>query len=393
MIVALIGLVISFWAYVIAFPHPHQRRFDIYLALLALHLAAAIAYWLMGFESAMDAYMYYHDPLNFIARDPFQNGTYFIVHVEQRIKSILGGSFLDHFLFFQCFGMVGIALIARTFNEIADSLDLAVPLHVYALLFLPGLHFWSVAIGKDGPMIMAVALSIWAILRLEKRFFAMFVALLIMALIRPHVAAFAVFGIVASVFFARQIGVLAKLLLGPIAIVGLTYAVFRAQENLGVGTGVEAVSEFIEGQQELGAEFGSGANIQSLPYPMKVFTLLFRPLFIDAEGMMAQLASIENVVLMYVFGYITYNWRIVIRLFRSVGLITYCVTFSSVLIMMLAFVNYNLGLGQRQKMMAIPAVVMIYGAIFLYKRFLANVALAVPDGPVEEPDYASVAKA
>ena len=34
------------------------------------------------------------------------------------------------------------------------------PAWIFALLFLPGLHFWSVGIGKDAPMIMAITLLV-----------------------------------------------------------------------------------------------------------------------------------------------------------------------------------------------------------------------------------------
>ena len=143
MIVSLTGLVVSFFAYLLAFPDRERRRFDIYLALLVLHLLMTVAYWLYHFEAAMDAFGYYRDPYGFYQMNPFASGTYFIVHVVQTIKGLFGGSFLDHFLFFQCFGMLGFALLIRSFNEVADSLGVEVPLFLYFLLFLPGPHFWQ----------------------------------------------------------------------------------------------------------------------------------------------------------------------------------------------------------------------------------------------------------
>lgn len=376
MIVSLIGLIVSLFAYLLAFPRPEQRRFDIYAALLVLHIVTTIGYWLLSFESGMDAFLYYRDPLGFIRESPFGSGTYFMVHFVQAIKNTLGGSFLDHFLFFQGFGMIGMALLMRSFNEIADTFGMRVPLHVYFILFLPGLHFWTGGIGKDSPMIMAVCLAAWSAIRLERRFVWMGVALLIMAVIRPHVGVVTVLGVVAAMALTKQLSFKVKLALAPVAILGLVYVVLQVMERFRLGLDFESISNFVEVQQSFGEEFGGGANLQNLPFPMKVFTLLFRPLYVDAPGVMGLVASLENTLLLYLFGYVAWHWKIVWRLLTRVSYITYNVAFAVPLILMLAMVNYNIGLGQRQKMMAVPALLIIYGTIYIYKRYLAAAAQA-----------------
>jgi hypothetical protein len=372
MIVSLLGLLISLFAYRLAFPLPHQRRFEIWLALFAVHIAATFAFWLFTFEGGMDAFLYYRDPYGFINNSPFASGTDFIVHVDQFIKRNLGGSFLDHFLFFQCMGMIGIAILARIFNDVAEGFGMAVPLHVYALLFLPGLHFWTVAIGKDGPMIMAIAIALWAAVRIERRYVAMVAALVIMALIRPHVGAISVIGMVTALLFTRQVRLQAKLLLVPAIAVGIAVigpmALARFQLSMDLGS----LSSFFEYQQELGEDFGSGAGIQNLSFPMKIITLLYRPFFFDAPGMMGYAASVENLILVYITGYIFFNWKILFRLSTHVTYMAYCAVSSVILILLLSMVNYNVGLGQRQKMMAVPAILLIYGSIYMYKRYLRS---------------------
>jgi hypothetical protein len=383
MIVALIGLFASLFAYAIAFPYAHQRRLDLYLALLLLHLVATVAYWLFTFDSGVDAYTYYRDPYNFYALSPFDSGTYFIVHLTQTVKQTLGGSFLDHFFFFQCFGMIGIALLFRCFNEIAESLGSPMPPLVVAALFLPGLHFWSVAIGKDGLMIMAISLSLWGVMQMQRRWFWIVLALVVMSLVRPHVAAFSVFAIVCAVVFTNRFALWTKLLMIPVAVSGLIYTAFRAQELLKIGEGLGAISEFFETQQGYSEPYGSGVDTQSMIYPMKVFTLLFRPFFIDASGVMELVASFENALLLALFAYLVWSWRTVFHLMRKVPGIAYAVTFAAVLIAMLSLVNYNVGLGQRQKFMAVPALLVIYGAVFMYHRYQAMLAAVAVREAVE----------
>jgi hypothetical protein len=387
MIVSLLGLVISLFGYLIAFPNERSRRFDIYAALLALHILGSIAFWLMSFESAMDAFMYYRDPFGFIRNDPFGSGTFFIVHLTQGIKKWLGGSFLDHFLFYQCFGMIGMALIIRSLNEIAESLNTQVPLLVYLTLFLPGMHFWTAGIGKDGPMMLAICLAGWAAIRIEKRFVWMFVALLIMACIRPHITPMVIAGVVSALMLTKQISYRMRVILAPVALAGLILFVAKAATSLNITLESESLTGFVEGQQQLGDRFGSGADLASLPLPLKIFSLMFRPLWVDAPGLMGLAASAENSLLLFFCLYIMYHWRLLYQLSRSVFVVMYFIIFDALLIVALALVNYNIGLGQRQKMMAVPGILLLFGTIYIYRKAQAswrNAAAQQPSGPAPD---------
>lgn len=393
MIVALIGLAVSFFAYFVAFPRGRPKRFDVYLLVLAIHLLATITYWLFTFEAGTDAYTYWNDPFGYMAKPFLDPGTGFVVHFVQSVKSASGGSFLDHFFFFQAFGMVGIAFLMRALGEIAESLGIEVPMVTYLLLFIPGLHFWSVAIGKDAPMMMAIGIAAWASLRIDRRFLAMGAAILVMAMIRPHVGAITVIGGVVAVFVSGQVSHKAKMILAPLTIVGAIVTATVALRNFGLSFDVQVLQAFFEYQQDLGESHGSGAGIQDMPYPMKLFTLLFRPFFFDAPGLMGYAASVENLLLMFIIGYVVYNWKTVFYLSRRIGYMAYAVVTSSILIFLLSLVSYNIGLGQRQKMMAIPAILLIFGTVFMYKRFLRGQAMAFEPAAAEPPPQMSAAQA
>jgi hypothetical protein len=371
MIVALLGLVISLFAYLIAFPNEHSRRFDVYAALLALHIIATIGYWLQSFESAMDAFTYYRDPFGMVNRPVFDDSTVFVVQFVQLIRSTLGGSFLDHFLFFQCFGMIGIALLIRCFVEIAESLQMRVPLPVYFTLFLPGLHFWSAGIGKDAPMIMAISLACWAALRIEKRLFWLALAMAIMLCVRPHITPFVMAGVVGGLLLSKRAHPKMRLVLAPFALAGLVIFIGRAAESLNIGeVSVTSVTNFVDTQQGFSedAKYSGGSNLASLPLPLKILTLMFRPFWIDAEGMMGYAASAENTVLLMFVLYLLYNFKTFFHLFRHVFFVVYCAVFSSMVVVSLAVISYNIGLGQRMKMMAIPGLLLLVAAVYMYKR-------------------------
>lgn len=382
MIVSLLGLSISFFAYFIAFPNPARRRFDIYLLLLAVHLIACVTYWAMSFEEAVDAYTYWRDPFNFIEKSPFESGTYFIIHVVHGMRDLFGGTFLDHFLFFQCFGMLGLAFLMRVFNEVSDSLGVEVPIYAYLVLFLPGMHFWMAMIGKDGLMLLAGAMAIWASMRLHKRVAWAVAALVIMTLVRTHVAAVAALALAMTFFFSKQTSTRVRFLMVPVALAGVVFLVTQVSTRFNVSLfDPESLSGFIEYQQSLGEKM-SRTDLESLPYPLKLLSLLFRPFYFDEAGVMALAASVENTALLAIFLYVGYHWRLVYRLARSVDYVFYCVLFAGMLIPMLALVNYNIGLGLRQKMMAVPAVLVVFATIHIYKRYMKS---AAPPAQVQAP--------
>jgi hypothetical protein len=386
MIVSLLGLVISLFAYMLAFPHEHQKRFDVYFVLLALHVICAVGFWLMTFESAMDAFLYYRDPFGMARKDPFTDGTHFVVNFVQGIRTWLGGSFFDHFLFFQCFGMIGIALLMRVYGEVAESLGIRVPVEVYLLLFLPGLHFWTAGIGKDAPMLMAISIAIWSAVRFEKRFVWMALALVIMACVRPHIMPFVMAGLGGALLVSKRASPRLRIAFAPVAAIGFVIMLIRAAESLNIAeVSVTSMTNFVDRQQSFGEDYGSGSNLSNLPLPLKVFSLMFRPIWVDAQGMTQYVASLENTVLLGMCLYLLYHWKLLWQLGRQVYVVMYCLIFGSMLTVSLALVNYNIGLGQRMKMMAVPAILVLVGIVYMYKQYTKHGAVVVQPEPDQLP--------
>lgn len=369
MIVALLGLLISFASVGIAFPTTGRRRMELFAAVLAMHLAATGAYWFLAADAGYDALFYYRDPLNW-ASQAVQPGSVAVIQFVQGLRAVLGGSFFAYFLFFQAFGMIGFALLMRSFGEIADSLGLVTPIPVYGLLLLPGMHLWTVAIGKDAPLFMAVSLSVWASMRLPQRLVWMALAVLVIGLIRPPVAVLVVVASAASLVFDRRLKMAAKLVIGLVSVAGAAMVLSAAQNQLEISTlDAQGVVDFVERNQTLGQKVSGGADIVNLPYPLKLLSLLFRPLFFDADGVLGLIASVENLLLLIVFGYLAVHIRTVAKLMTTVYHFSYSVLFSSMLFATLALLNYNVGLGLRQKVMGMPAVLIIVVSLFLFRRY------------------------
>lgn len=370
MIVALIGLIASFAAISIAFPKSGRRRSDVFAAILAMHLAATVGYFLLAEEAGYDAMFYYNDPLGW-ADGPVRTGTFMIIYFVQGLKSLFGGSFFAYFLFFQAFGMIGFALLCRSFEEIADSLNVIVPFPLYGLLMLPGMHLWTSAIGKDGLLFLAASLSVWASLRISRRLVWMALALLVMALIRPPVAAVAIISLAATLLFDKRLALGPKIAVWSAVVTALGIVLSTAQNHLEIQSlDPQGISDFVERNKTIGQMVAGGADIVGMPYPAKLFSLLFRPLFFDARSALSLIASTENLLLLCLFGYLAVHSRMLAKLIPVVFCMSYSLVFSSTIFITLALVNYNVGLGLRQKMMGMPGVLILVAGLVLYRRHL-----------------------
>ncbi|MCD6400706.1 MAG: hypothetical protein J7L73_02140, partial [Anaerolineales bacterium] len=73
-----------------------------------------------------------------------------------------------------------------------------------ALLFLPGLHFWTCAIGKDSLIFFGITLYLWSLLNLKTRWLGYVVGFGVTFLIRPHIAAFLLIATVMGIFSGRM---------------------------------------------------------------------------------------------------------------------------------------------------------------------------------------------
>lgn len=364
-VVALLGLALSIACYWIAFPENIQRQPRLFAAIIVLHAIASLTYWQYSLAFGADSLLYYTAS----APAAFKPGTVFMIQFVQTIKSAVGGLFVDYFLLFQAFGVAGIALLMRSMYEILSDLGQAPDRLLLALFFLPGLHFWTSAIGKDAPLFFAVSLSVWSMIRIEHRFPALLLALAVMVPIRPHIAAIATVAFMATLMFDARIRALAKLPLGVFALVAGVWVISTAQQTFSLQSlDIDTLGDFVASKQEYGMRSAGGSLLAELPLPLKVASLLFRPFFFDATGFFGLVVSFENVAMLLIFGTIAARFKDLVRLCAAVPYMRYCLVFSVTLIILLSLVTYNVGLGLRQKYMAMPAVLMIFITLVAYRR-------------------------
>lgn len=372
-IVGLIGILISALSYFIAFPRPAPGDGKLFASCAALHILASVGYWQYAQINGADTILYYADAYR-MAQLPTETGTIFVTQFVQVIKTRIGGSYLDYFILFQSFGMIGIACVIRSFGEVTADLGETLLPWMKALLFLPGLHFWTSAIGKDSALFLAVALSIWAMINIERRFPALILALVIMYPVRPHIAAISVIALIVTLTFDARTKLVLKIPLGAIAMAGAFFTLRTVQdtfriENLDYGS----ITNFIADKQAYGMGTQAGAVLTELPFPLKIASLLFRPFFFDAGGADGLISSFENIVWLFMFGTFVVRAPTLFRLASKIVYVRYCLIFTITLIVLLSLITYNVGLGLRQKYMVMPAVLLLFVTLISYRRSAASV--------------------
>jgi hypothetical protein len=361
---SLIGLLISMAGFRFARVSESRSRMVFFVLLLLAHVGASFAYYFYAQEFGGDVSLYYNDPYGIYGTETGLS-TIFIINFVQFLKEWFGGSFLDFFILFQAMGFWGLLFVLRAFDDIYDELGQPRNRYVYLLLFLPGLHFWTSAIGKDAPIFLAVAMCTWAAFRLQTRYVAFAAGMIIALLVRPHITLIALIALAMTVLVARKTSLLSRAALLALALGGIGSVIGLVEGSFnGLNiSNTDSVTEFIETKSSVSEESGGDMSIVNASFPVKLISLLFRPFFIDATGPLGYIASLENVILLVVIGSLVWQFRTAVAVARAALFARFALIFFVMLTILLAMVNYNVGLGLRQKMMMMPALLIFFAAM------------------------------
>jgi hypothetical protein len=366
--VGLLGILLSFLAFPFSAVEKTPTRISLFFLGCLAHNVAAVVYYFYTQTASADTVLYYYDPYDMF-RVGVQPGTLFVVHFVQTLRGAIGGSYLDYFMIFQAFGFWGIVFLMRTVEEIYIELDVPQPRMAYFVTFLPGIYFWTSAIGKDAPLFLGASMAVWAAMQLRRRFPAFAFGVLLMTLIRPHIALVALVALATAAFFDRRAKGYVKILLLLVALLGSFWVAQTLTTSLNINvTSAESLSEFFSRQSTITDRVAGTTNVAAASFPFKLFSLLARPFFIDAQGAFGLVASVENIFILLMIGTILRRWRDSRQLAGQVFFLRFALIFAVALTLLLAMVYYNVGLGLRQKMMFMPGLITFYVALLAMRR-------------------------
>jgi hypothetical protein len=240
-------------------------------------------------------------------------------------------------------------------------------------LFLPNLHFWSSGIGKDVILFFCIIIFLYSLLDVRKRMVLFLISLLLSILIRPHITLFLLIAFSVGYLIDGRLKGYQKILVFLMLIAGFVsmfqYVVqFIQLDSLEVSSIEEFANTRVSNLSRQRTE--SSIDITSYPFPLKVFTFLYRPLFFDITGALAILSSFENLILL-IFTIVVMANKPIKAFRRSSHLMKGMIIFFIVGAISFSLILGNLGIMLRQKNMFIPFF-FIFGIWVLYYRKNGN---------------------
>lgn len=343
-------------------------------SLFLYHLFFFIVYYVYALYNPSDSKNYYSRTQNHNLDwvDFFGTGTTFIDFIGWPFINILNFNYEMMMVLFAWFGFLGFLYAYLFFRE-----NIPVKVEVFKIvnflpliLFLPNMHFWTASFGKGAPIFLGLMMFVYSITNFKKRWITLLIGSCIIYFIRPHVFLFMALGTVLGYMTGREKISFAKKLIIFVVMIG---GVFLVQDQIlgvaGLDGSEDLMEDFSNFSEDRAGELsksGSGVDMANYPLLLKLFTFWFRPLFLDAPGLLGLIVSVENLVYLLLFFKIINkkffkflkNSPISVKLSATVFLLTS---------LAMTFVMSNLGIIMRQKSMV------MYFMFFVIYYYLAQI--------------------
>lgn len=346
------------------------------VGLFIYHLAASIFYWNYSLTHSADAVGYYeHVP----GDDEFGVGTSFIRAMTSTLRDLFDASYLDMFMLFHLFGYIGIVLLYALCRQVLledDVLPRGRNALLLAIAFLPGLHWWTSAIGKDGLIFLGIVCFVWGAAEPRRRALSLTMGLGLCVLVRPHMAVMLAAACALGVALSGDVPLRWRLTTTCLLLGGLILAIPLVGDFLRLETlDADTVADYVKERQGYNLAGGSSVDISSYGFVMQFFTYMFRPLFVDAQGALALVVSLEN--LFYLGGCLYYAPALIRTLWAGEGgfFVRFNFFFWLTATSILAATTSNLGIAIRQKTMVLPSLLLV---LLVASRSSAAQAAQVP---------------
>jgi len=345
------------------------------------HLIFWIIYYTYALFNASDSKNYYRNTQEYTGDwlDLYGTSTTFIDFIAYPLTNMLNLPYVIVMVIFAWIGYLGFIFTYLFFREnIPIQINLFMKWDFLTiLLFLPNMHFWTSSLGKGSVIFLGIMMFVYALKAPKKRWLTLLLGSLIIYHVRPHVFMFMVVGAGLGFMSGNKRISMAQKVGAFVAMIGLLILIqdkVLAVVNLGGSENVvEDFQDFTTTRSEgLSEDAGSGVDMASYPLPIKLFTFWFRPLFIDAPGLLGLIVSAENLL------YLILAFKIVKKDFisflkKSPPLVktSFVVFFMTSLAM--TFVMSNLGIIMRQKSMVMYFlffVIYYYMAEKKYRKIL-----------------------
>jgi len=297
-------------------------------------------------------------------------GTRAVNLITGLIYTVIGPTKLGGFLAFSTLAFIGLYLIYLGYR-------LAFPEGDYRrfavlLFFLPTVVFWPSSLGKEAWMMFTLGIAVYGAARLFTHralgFTFLAAGLAGMAAVRPHFAVLAFLGAAAGYLLRRSrpgrpvkaVGIVALVLAG--LLVGTRLQSYFNLDDLSGSS----VGQLLEQTEDKSGKGGSsfdavGVGTNPLLLPVGAFTVLFRPLPVEANNVQAFAASLEGAVLLAVFVMRRRSLAAAFRGSRRSPFLALALVYSALFIVGFSSIA-NFGILTRQRSLLYPLVAVLLTA-------------------------------
>jgi len=287
----------------------------------------------------------------------------------------LGSTFVSFLIFplmkigvnyFTLFIMFSVISFFGFLNYIKDLLlyDIKNKLMLFTLLLflLPSLHFWTGFLSKD--VLMFYLMSCLLIIFRERKYFTFkcLMIYLLIGVIRPHIFIVLILSFIIVLLLEKKI----KPVILAVVLLATSYPLvvkFIKIPSYSVNGILSKLKQF----NDYGLARGdSHIDLFNTSYLERIWALLFRPFFIDANTIAQWAVSIENLFFLGFIFLILYKGSKLKKIFNLTIDVKFALLSSFLIIMLIGTYIYNLGLASRMRVMIIPyilyAVLKVLGA-------------------------------
>jgi hypothetical protein len=342
--------------------------------LMLYHYVFFGVYYL-AFNGGVDAKRYFGETSRFVGNwlSSFDIGTEFIVFVAYPFIRIFNLGYEATMIGFAFFGLVGIFYFYLTLLDVLKYRHKLFGIDLIGLfVFLPNIHVWSVSLGKGSVILMGLGLLFYGLVKPRERARTLLLGGIIVFCVRPHILAVCLAGMVMASIVSSRLSFIQRIFgsliaLGVFAIIASVFL-----EDIGLQEAdFDSINQFVDSRAESLSAAGSGVDISNYNQPMKIFTFLYRPLFVDSPSAFGLLASFENLFYLLLTVKVFFHRRIIGFFKRTSWFVKVCFFTFLLTSVAMAQIMSNLGIATRQKAQYyfLFLIVVLAFADYMYDRY------------------------
>lgn len=280
-------------------------------------------------------------------------------------------SYLSCFLIFSTFGFAGMILFMKIVHHAGFRKSLKFKgVYIFPLLlFLPNIHMWTVALGKDSLIYFAIMLLTYSLINIKKKSLYFVFACFLIMMIRPHVFVLAIAALFLTILLWSDISNIVKFPVLIIVLIAGYYAMsFLMNVMFKMNFSLAAVIEVLDertGYYAKNKYDGSVVDTSSYPFFYKIFSYLYRPLF-EKINFNYLMVSIDNVFSIF-FSLMIFSLKFKKWLNRQEFFIKFSFLFFLLSVSLFASIFSNFGIAVRQKTMFIFSLYIVALPFFAWR--------------------------